>query len=147
MSLKKKSDSSYNEEPKYYSTFIYVDYDAPSTQFEQINQVESSHQTENDGVEMQISNQHRMVSKLQTEDVESHIGNDDHQTMAVEHSEPKLELEQNRRNEPHIVFLDEPEEESRRKLLMLEKHVSIHKKPDQIMGGDESSVEKEKTQS
>ena len=57
--------------------------------------------------------------------------------MDVEHSEPKIELEKNRRNEPQIVFPDAPEEESRRKLLMLEKYVRIHHKNDQIMGGNE----------
>ena len=57
--------------------------------------------------------------------------------MDVEHSEPKIELEKNRRNEPQIIFPDAPEEESRRKLLMLEKYVRIHHKTDQIMGGNE----------
>ena len=60
--------------------------------------------------------------------------------MNAKHLEPKPKLEQERWNEPEIIFLDEPEGELIRKLPVLAKYVRRHHKLDQIIGDIESSV-------
>lgn len=50
-----KGDSSCNEELKDYSTFIYVDDDAPNTQNEWTSLATSSHQTRNDGMQIKTT--------------------------------------------------------------------------------------------
>ena len=111
-----------------------MDDGSPSTQNEQTNQASSSHQTRNDGVEIQNVEQQRVGTKQQIVDTESQAINTNHQIVNVEHSELEPESEQGRGNDPKIFFLAEPKEEPRTKLHALTKYVKRHHKPDQIIG-------------
>ena len=65
-----RRDTACKEEPKDYSTFIYVDDDASNTQNEQENQVAISQQIGNDVVQ-QIVEKKRVGAKQYIEDVKS----------------------------------------------------------------------------
>lgn len=81
-----------------------------------------------------------MGVEKQTEDVESQTSNVDHQIENAKHAKLEPKLEQGRANELEINFQDEPVEDQRRKLLVLEKYVRRHHKPEQIIGDVESSI-------